>query len=129
MSSSARLRKVKIDETVKRNFSPAEIVQLQEMQRLVNGRKFEAAQIKSNTALIPRGKEIGEEIEAIARVLENVKNQYVGDTLLKCGYPSGTRCDINYSTGEVILHVDEGSGEDEAMKIEKENNNESTDSK
>ena len=103
----SQTRKVKKGVAEKRNFNPQELLELQELQRLVNARRFEAAQIKANTALVPRGKEIAEEIEAIARVMENSKNLYVAQKLVECGYESGTKCDINFNTGEVILHKDE----------------------
>lgn len=93
--------------TARRNFTPQEALELQEMNRVVFGRKFEAAQIAGNTALVPRGQEIAKELEAIARVLDNVRNQWIADKLLDCGYPEGTKCNINLSTGEVTLTPDE----------------------
>ena len=90
----------------KRSFTPAETMELQEMQRLVNSRKFEAGIIKGNTALVPRGQEVAAELEAIARVLENSKNQWVAQKLLDCGYEQNTKCSINLSTGEIINEPD-----------------------
>lgn len=86
----------------KRNLTPEETIQLQEMLRAVNIRKFEAAQIKGNTALVPRGQEIAAETEAIAQLLENAKNLWVSQTLIDCGYPADTKCSINLTTGEVV---------------------------
>lgn len=87
----------------KRNFTPQETMELQEMMRVCNARRFEAAQIKGNTALVPRGKEICDEIEAIARLLENTKNYWVSQKLLECGYEANTKCSVNLSTGEIII--------------------------
>lgn len=92
---------------VRRNLEPAEILQLTKMVELANARKFEADQIKVNTALVPRGQEVANEVEAVARLLENVKNQYVGQLLVACGYDAGQNCNINLSTGEIIVNKDE----------------------
>lgn len=40
-----------IASTPKRNFTQQELQELQEMQRVTNSKKFEAIQIKNNTAL------------------------------------------------------------------------------
>lgn len=97
----------KLAPTPKRDFNPQEVVELQEMMRLINSRKFEAAQVKANTALVPRGKEIAEELEAIARLIENIKNQFVSLKLEECGYPNGTKCNINMTSGEITLTKEE----------------------
>jgi hypothetical protein len=87
----------------RRNFSPSECIELQEQNRLVNARKWEAAQIKANTALVPDGQAVAAQIEAIARLLENVKNQWVARKLMECGYDENELCTVNLSTGEVML--------------------------
>jgi hypothetical protein len=87
----------------KRSLSPEECLELQEMHRLARHKHFEAAQVKGNTALIPKGQEVAEQLEAIARLLENAKNMWVAQKLLECGYPEGTKCSINMTTGAVLL--------------------------
>lgn len=86
----------------KRNLTPEETLEIQEMQRLVSARRFEAVNIKGNTALVPRGQEIAAELEAIANLLENAKNHYISQKLLECGYKPETRCSLNLTTGEVM---------------------------
>lgn len=86
----------------KRSLTPEETLELQEMQRLVNGRRFEAAQVKGNTALVPRGQEIAAELDALARLLENAKNLWVSQKLLSCGYAQNSLCTINLTTGEIL---------------------------
>ena len=86
----------------KRNLTPVEMMELQEMIRLSNSKRFEATQIKGNTALIPRGQEVAAEAEAVARLLENAKNQFVSQLLVQCGYPAGTKCSLNLTTGEIV---------------------------
>lgn len=100
--------------SVKRSFTPEETMELQEMQRMVNGHKFVAAQVKGNTALVPRGKDVAEELEATARLLDNAKNGWVAQKLLECGYPEGTKCSINLSTGEIIVNDNEPPNSTEA---------------
>lgn len=93
----------------KRNLTPAETIELQEMIRLANGKNFEAKQIRGNTALLnttadpQRGVHLAEETEAIGRLLENAKNIYVSQLLKVCGYEDGTKCSINLSTGQILL--------------------------
>lgn len=91
----------------RRNFNAEEIMSLNMMQTLINQEKFKASNIKANTALVPRGKEIAEECDAIARLLENTRNQYVSAKLVECGYLPGTRCDINFATGEIVLNKEQ----------------------
>lgn len=103
-SSSARLAAKGIIPAINpRSFSPTEVLELQEMQRMVNARSFEAAQIKGNTALVPDGQKAADQAVAIARLLENAKNMWVSQKLVECGYPQDTRCSINLSTGEIIV--------------------------
>lgn len=85
----------------KRSFTQQELIELQELQRIVGARKFEAVHIKGNTALVPNGQRVAEEYEAIARLMENVKNNWVAAKLAECGYKENDRCSINLQTGEV----------------------------
>jgi len=85
------------------NLTPEESLELNEMLRLVNSRKFEAAQVKANTALIPDGQKLGEQLEAVAIVLENIQRQWVAQHLLAHGWEDGTKCNINLNTGEITL--------------------------
>jgi len=87
-----------------RDFTPMEVYELNEMQKLINSYKFISKQVETNTALVPRGQELVKEYEAIATVMENTKNLYVSNKLIECGYESGTKCDINLSTGEITLN-------------------------
>ena len=95
----------------KRNFTQQELQELQEMQRVTNSKKFEAIQIKNNTALIPRGQEVAEETEAVARLLENVKDQWVSMKLTECGFKQNEKVGINLQTGE-ITPVEESKKEE-----------------
>lgn len=88
----------------KRPFSPAEIIELQELTRLVNGRRWEAAHVRGNTSLVPDGQKVALQLESIVQVLEGAKNNWVSQKLSECGYSAGTRCDINFSTGEIVPH-------------------------
>jgi hypothetical protein len=90
----------------KRNFTPQEVLELQEMHRAVASRFWEAAQLKGNTALVPRGQEVLAELEALARLGENAKNQWVANKLQDCGYEPGTKCSINLTTGEIVEEHD-----------------------
>lgn len=101
----------------KRNLTPEEAFQIQQMMQLINARKFEAAQVKANTALVPRGQEVCVEIEAIVRLLENTKNHFVAEKLVECGYTAGTKCSMNLADGTIAEEtpVDNSSEETPAI--------------
>jgi hypothetical protein len=102
-ASPGRIAKKGKVATTRRDFAPQEIIELQELNRVAFARGWEASQIKGNTALIPRGQEVAAEAEAVARLIENAKNQWVAAKLTECGYPAGTKCSINLSTGQILL--------------------------
>lgn len=104
MTPSSPARKVRkaLKNVPKRSLTPAETMELQEMQRLVNSRKFEAVLIKGNTALVQNGQQIAEQYAAIAALLDNTKNQWVSQKLSECGYSPNDKCNINLTTGEVL---------------------------
>lgn len=95
----------------KRNLTPQETLELQEMHRICAGLAFQANQVKANTALIPptkflwftvpRGKSLAAELEAQARLMDQVKRKWIGERLAACGYLPDSKCDINLSTGTI----------------------------
>lgn len=89
---------------VKRNFTPDEALQLQEMNRIVSAKKWEADLVRGNTALVPNGQEVASTFEAIARLCENEKNRWVSVKLSECGYANGAKVNINLFTGEITEH-------------------------
>lgn len=88
---------------VKRNLTPTETMQFQEMNRTINARQWELAQIKNNTALIPEGQALVAQLEAVYRVLDDAGRYWISGTLEKCGYVNGTKCSINLTTGVIEL--------------------------
>lgn len=101
--SSARLTRDGVipEPKPKRNFTPQEAMELQEMNRIVNAKKWEADLIKNNTALVPSGQEVAETFMAIARLCENEKNRWVASKLTQCGYENGAKVNINLITGQI----------------------------
>jgi hypothetical protein len=97
----------------KTNFTPEEVVELSEMLRLMNGEKYKAAQVKANTALVPRGKEVAEELEAIARILENAKNGWMSAKMVEHGYANGESVTVNLTTGEITQFKEDGPKDSE----------------
>lgn len=87
----------------RRNLTPAEALQFQDIHRLINARKFELAQIKGNTALIPDGQKLAEQLEGVVNVLDDAGKQWIALKLEECGYKNGTKCSVNLNTGEVLL--------------------------
>ena len=89
----------------RRNFTPEEALELQEMVRTVNAQNWKVMLMKGNTALIPDGQKVAATEEAIARLLENAKNQYVSLKLSECGYENGSKVSINLHTGEITVNT------------------------
>ena len=84
-----------------RNFTNNELFDFQELTRMVFTYRFLANQIKDNTALIPDGQKVMEQYEAIARLIENSKNQWIGSKLIEMGYPQGTNVSVDPKTGAI----------------------------
>jgi hypothetical protein len=87
--------------------SPADLSQLQELYRIAEAYALVADQIKGNTALIPDGQKVSTQFEAIARLMDNTKNQWVGQKLADMGYPKGAKVTVNAQTGEIKPIQDE----------------------
>lgn len=80
-----------------------ELTNVQQLHVAVNIQKMKAELIKNNTALVPNGQSVAEVEEAIARLMENAKNQHVSSLLMALGYEKGVSVDINLHTGAVSL--------------------------
>lgn len=85
------------------NFTAAEVLELSEMTRLCNSERFKAVQFKGNTAIIPRGQEVAAEQDAMSRVLEQAKQQWISQKLRDHGFLPDEKCFINIETGEITL--------------------------
>lgn len=86
-----------------RPMTAAELEHLRQLTRNIKWERFKADQVRTQTALVPRGQEVVAEIDAVVRVLENFKTQYIAQILHDCGYPQGAQCSIDLSTGVVTL--------------------------
>lgn len=85
----------------KRNLNQQELREYIGIVTLCNNQKWRAMQIANNTALIPRGKEIAKEEEAISNLLENAKNNWIAQVLKGCGVLPGQAVNINSHTGVI----------------------------
>lgn len=88
-----------------RQFNASEVLELQELHRLVSSRTFEAKQVRGNTALIPDGARVAEQLESIARLLDNTKQHWISQKLAECGWPTSVRVSIDLKTGLIIPEV------------------------
>lgn len=85
-----------------RQFTADEVAELQEVHRIANTYSFMAKQVKGNTALIPDGQKLGEQLEAMARLFQNIKNHWVSEKLRECGYDPAKKVSIDVHTGMII---------------------------
>ena len=82
-----------------RQFNEEEILELQELHRLVAHRQFEAKQVRGNTALIPDGIKVADQLEAMARLYTNTKQHWISQKLAECGWSTDQRVAIDMKTG------------------------------
>lgn len=87
----------------RRNLTAAETLDFNMISNLVTARKFELAQLQGNTALIPDGQAFIKQLEAVVTVLDDVSKLWIAKKLTECGYPNGTKCSLNMTTGEIYL--------------------------
>lgn len=82
-------------------FDEKDLAELLELNRIAAAEKFKSIQIKGNTAMIPDGQKVAEQQEAIARLMENVKNNWVSSRLRELGCKEGAPVSIDLKTGEI----------------------------
>jgi hypothetical protein len=86
---------------VAQQLSESDRLEFEELHRIALSYSFIAGQIKGNTALIPEGQKVAEQYEAIARLMENSKNQWMGQKLASMGYPNTVKVSIDIKTGNI----------------------------
>lgn len=86
-------------------FDEKDLRELEELNRIASAEKFKSIQIKGNTAMIPDGQKVSEQQEAIARLMENVKNNWVSSRLRELGCKEGTPQTIDLKTGEITEQI------------------------
>ncbi len=86
-----------------RNLNKEELNELKEVNRVAATKRFEVVHLKNNTALVPDGQKYLEQLEGMARLLENIRDQWTSAKLAECGWPPGQPVSINLETGEITL--------------------------
>lgn len=99
MSTGRKVAKGVVEVKEPRGFTEEELKELQELVRVAAIEKFKASQVKANTALVPNGKEVAEQLEAVSRLVENFKDQWLGAKLQELGYPQGSQVGVDSRTG------------------------------
>lgn len=109
--SQTTLRKVRraSKKITNRNLTPEEAQEGIEITRTINARRWEVAQIRGNTALVPNGQALADQLEAVVALLDDVWKQWIYRKLEACGYPNGTKCSVNLSTGEITTQNEPGN--------------------
>ena len=85
----------------KRNLSPQELREYLQLVTISNTERWKAIQYTNNTALLPNGKELAKQQEAIANLLQNSMENWIGHTLQECGVPPRQAVNINSTNGFV----------------------------
>lgn len=80
-----------------------ELHEAQKINDIVVAEKWKLQHISANTMLIPGGQKFKEQQEAIVNLLEQKKNEHMGQLLAHLGYPSNTKASINLKTGDIKI--------------------------
>lgn len=86
-----------------RSLTKAELLEIQELIRIVNHERFKAAQVKGNSALVPGGQKLAAQLEATTALYEDVKNRHIAQKLAQLGYPKDTKTTIDLMTGKITI--------------------------
>jgi hypothetical protein len=84
-----------------RPFDRSEFYELQELHRIVIIEKFKKEQVKNNTAIIPDGKKLVKQLEALCNLYEGIKQRWIADKLIQMGYDKDEKVKIDMETGVV----------------------------
>lgn len=97
-----RMNILSLFKTGPRKMTEMEVSELRELHKVVAIEQFKLATVKGNTALLPNGQAWVSQEEALITLLENAKNQRVGQVLASCGYPQGKPIKVDLQTGKVL---------------------------
>lgn len=86
-----------------KNINKEELYELQEINRIIIGEKWKLLQIQENTALIPEGQKLKEQLEKVIEVLEKKKFEHIGQLLAHLGYPPKVEAMVNFKTGKITI--------------------------
>lgn len=105
---------------VRRNLNPEELREFVRMTELVNSQMWLTMLVAGNTALVPNGQDLAKQMEAVAKLALNAKNQWESQTLRACGVPVGQAVKINSETGEIVnATADEIREQDKKVVVKK----------
>lgn len=98
--------KSKVEPIPRRDLDAEELREFLRMTDLVNCEQWKAIVIAGNTALFnPKGKEFAERQAQVASVLTEAKDNWISQTLTKCGVTPGVRCAIDPQSGKITEDV------------------------
>jgi len=84
-----------------RDFTKEECMELVEMTKAVNAKRWEVQITSQNTAQIPgNAQRYVAQLEATARLLEQARDYFATSKLRECGFPDG-RGQVDLATGKI----------------------------
>ena len=84
-----------------RPMTSAEVLEMQQLHRIITTERFIAQQIRENTAMVTDGQKVAEQKEQTARLLENFRNNWMSGKLAELGYEKGLNVTIDLATGVI----------------------------
>jgi hypothetical protein len=85
----------------KKRLSKPDLRDAQELQRLAGSFAYVAQAIGRNTLQVPRGKDMKAHYEAVTRLLEQEKKEFIAAALLRAGCKDKETVTVNLETGEI----------------------------
>ena len=86
-----------------KKLTPEELRDAKELSRIADTFRFVAKTVANNTAVFPKGQKQAEvgRWNTIANLLEQSRNDFVGNCLIKAGVEASGKAQINWETGEI----------------------------
>lgn len=84
-----------------RDLTPDELTEFQGLHRTIAAEKFKAYVVSRNTALVPGGKALLKELNAVIQLMENAKTDWVSSKLAECGVKDREVVSLDAETGKI----------------------------
>lgn len=81
-----------------------ELYELQRLNEVVGAEKLKLICISGNTLLFEKGQDLKKNQENLVSLLEQKRQEYMGQVLARLGYPPKTNVSVNIKTGKIIIN-------------------------
>lgn len=78
-----------------------ELMELRTLNTIATAERFKAEQAKANTALITGGQQFAVQLDGLARIMENYRNNWMAAKFTECGFPPGFLLSVDLKSGKL----------------------------